>query len=90
MTAPAILRELCESRSRVAYGSRAPLREVKVERVEVDIEGDVEKMRIALDKYLLVLALPERTDASIPLVKIFCIAHIKLLHKERYTVLDEF
>ena len=87
VAAPPIGSESRKGRFLIFHLSLTPCRMGHVERIEMDVVGDVEHVGVALDMHELVFALPQRSGTCVPFIKIFRVSHVELLHEKRDTVL---
>ena len=81
MTAPAVLPQKLECFSGVPNCARSPFWIFKIERVQVDVIGNVHEMGVSRNMHFLKCSLPENAAAFVFIIKILRIPHIQLLHK---------
>ena len=89
MTAPAIFPQKRECFSGILNCARSPFRIFKIERVQVDVIGNVHEMGVSRNGHFLKCSLPENAAAFVLIVKILRIPHIQLLHKGGDTVFSD-
>lgn len=54
----------------------------------MNIVGDVEKVRVVVDVFFLILSLPERTGAVVLLIEVLSVSHIEFFHEKRDAVFN--
>ena len=89
VTAPSVSSQVRECFSGVFNRARPLFRIFKIERIQVNVIGNVHEMSISRDVHFLKYSLPENAATFVFLIKIFRISHIQLLHKGGDTVFSD-
>src|SRR3989338_9662950 len=83
ITAPLVFSKMCERVFRTLDFQCAPRFGPfqKIERIQVDVMQDIQKMRVVVDEYSFRPALEKGSNSLIPFVEIFCVADVELHQK---------